>query len=72
MNEDKIAALDQSIGHDGSCWLATLPVPTTYGEYNLFGCQPVLFRKKKGLVTYKFKAAHEGHTNSYLVTGSRL
>jgi hypothetical protein len=29
MNEDNIAALDQSIGHDGSCWLATLPVPTS-------------------------------------------
>ncbi len=50
MNEDNIAALDQSIGHCGSFWLATLPVPTTYGEYNLFACQPVLFRKKKGLV----------------------
>ena len=32
------------------CWLATLPVPTTYGEDNLFACQPVLFRKKKGRV----------------------
>jgi hypothetical protein len=50
MNEDHIAALDQSIGHDVSCWLATLPVPTSYGEYNLFAREPVLFRKKKGKV----------------------
>ena len=54
MNEDHIAALDQSMGmgqgHDVSCWLATLPVPTSYGEYNLFAREPVLFRKKKGKV----------------------
>jgi hypothetical protein len=52
MNEDNIAALDQSIGHDVSCWLATLPVPTTYGEYNLFACQASLccFGRRRGKV----------------------
>ncbi len=52
MNEDHIAALDQSMGqgHDVSCWLATLPVPTSCGEYNLFAREPVLFRKKQGKV----------------------
>jgi hypothetical protein len=77
MNEDNIAALDQSIGRDGSCWLATLPVPMTCGEYNLFACEPVLFRKKKGQVAeneeggYSRQQTRAGHTNSYLVTGFR-
>ncbi len=47
MNEDNIAALESILGHDDSCWLATLPVPTSYGESNLFAREPVLFRKKK-------------------------
>ena len=47
MNEDSIAALDQIVGHDVGCWLATLPVPHTYGESNLFAREPVMFRKKK-------------------------
>ncbi len=51
MNEDDILALDQIVGHDNSCWLATLPVPLPvphrHGESNLFARDPVLFRKKK-------------------------
>ena len=47
MNEDNIAALESILGHDDSCWLATLPVPCSYGESNLFVREPVLFRKKK-------------------------
>ena len=47
MNEDDILALDQFLGHDNSCWLATLPVPHRHGESNLFARDPVLFRKKK-------------------------
>jgi hypothetical protein len=47
MNEDNIAALESILGHDDSCWLATLPVPYSYGESNLFAHEPVLFRKKK-------------------------
>jgi hypothetical protein len=46
MNEDDILALDQILGHDNSCWLATLPVPHRHGESNLFARDPVLFRKK--------------------------
>ena len=47
MNEVNIAALESILGHDDSCWLATLPVPYSYGESNLFAREPVLFRKKK-------------------------
>ena len=47
MNEDNIAALESILGHDDSCWLATLPVPCSYGESNLFAREPVMFRKKK-------------------------
>jgi hypothetical protein len=47
MNEDNIAALESILGQDDSCWLATLPVPYSYGESNLFAREPVLFRKKK-------------------------
>ena len=47
MNEDNIAALESILGHDDSCWLATLPVPHSYGESNLFAREPVMFRKKK-------------------------
>ena len=47
MNEDNIAALESILGHDDSCWLATLPVPYSYGECNLFAREPVMFRKKK-------------------------
>jgi hypothetical protein len=47
MNIDNIAALESILGHDDSCWLATLPAPTSYGESNLFAREPVMFRKKK-------------------------
>ena len=64
MNEDNIAALESILGHDDSCWLATLPVPHSYGESNLFAREPVMFRKKKRV------AEIEGHTNSYRIAGS--
>jgi hypothetical protein len=47
MNVDNILALDQIVCHDAGFWLATLPVPCRYGEFNLFAREPVLFRKKK-------------------------
>jgi hypothetical protein len=50
MNEDGILALDQILGDNNSGWLATLPVPHSHGESNLFARDPVLFRKKKRVV----------------------
>jgi hypothetical protein len=77
MNEDNIAALDR-IGHDGSCWLLVGDSSCTYdvrrGQFvRLPAC---VVSEEEGTSCRKwrrrvFKAANEGHTHSYLVTGSR-
>jgi hypothetical protein len=73
MNEDHIAALDQSIGHDVNCWLATLPVPvpTSYGEYNLQFVRPwgrslcCFGRKRKKLEEMKMQGIQGGKRGVY-------
>ena len=60
MNEDNIAALGSILGHDDSCWLATLPVPNSYGESNLFAREPALFRKKKRIVGDEGEGEYSG------------